>query len=126
MLRGFALFGVLLVNLLYFFRIHLFDHILNFHSHAGWVNHAIDLLVAEFVEFKAFDLFSLTFGVGVGIQAERARARGVIVKFFLLRRFLILTVLTTGMSMYGKMSVGMVAIAAPPRMAIRIAITTKV
>lgn len=90
LLRGFALFGVLLVNLLYFFRISLFDHILNFNSHAGWVNHAIDLLVAEFVEFKAFDLFSLTFGVGVAIQAERARARGVIAEFFLLRRFLIL------------------------------------
>src|SRR6266566_1841925 len=76
LLRGFALFGVLLVNLLYFFRIHLFDHILNFHSHAGWANHAIDLLVAEFVEFKAFDLFTLTFGIGVAIQAERARRRG--------------------------------------------------
>ena len=49
LLRGIALFGVLLVNLLYFFRLSLFDHILNFHSHAGWVNHSVDLLVTEFV-----------------------------------------------------------------------------
>ena len=35
LLRGFALFGVLLINLLYFFRVSLFDHILHFHSHAG-------------------------------------------------------------------------------------------
>jgi uncharacterized protein len=90
LLRGFALFGVLLVNLLDFFRIHLFNHILNFHSHAGWANHAIDLLVAELLEFKAFALFSLTFGIGVAIQAERARQRGVVVELFLMRRFLIL------------------------------------
>src|SRR5262245_27458031 len=36
------------------------------------------------------------------------------------------TMLTTGMSMYGKMSTGVVAIATPPRMAIRTAATTNV
>ena len=90
LLRGIALFGVLLFNLLYFFRLSLFDHILNFHSHAGWANHAVDLLVTEFVEFKAFDLFSLTFGIGIAVQAERAGRRGVGVEAFLVRRFLIL------------------------------------
>ncbi len=90
LVRGFALFGVLLVNLLYFFRVSLFARILQFHSHDGWANHAIDLLVTEFVEFKAFDLFSLTFGIGVAIQAERAGLRGVRVEVFLVRRFLIL------------------------------------
>jgi uncharacterized protein len=90
LLRGIALFGVLLFNLLYFFRLSLFDHILNFHSHAGWANHAVDLLVTEFVEFKAFDLFSLTFGIGIAVQAERAGRRGVGVEAFLMRRFLIL------------------------------------
>ena len=59
LLRGLALFGVLLINLLYFFRVSLFDHILHVHSHAGWVNHAVDLLVTVLVEFKAFDLFAL-------------------------------------------------------------------
>ena len=92
LVRGIALFGVLIVNLLYFFRIPLFEHILHFHSHPGLINHAIDLLVSEFVEFKAFGLFALTFGIGVAIQAERAKLRGVIVEFFLLRRFLILLV----------------------------------
>jgi uncharacterized protein len=90
LLRGFALFGVLLVNLLYFFRVSLFEHILVFHSHAGGVNQAIDLLVAELVEFKAFDLFSFTFGIGVAIQAERAKLRNVPVDRFLVRRFVIL------------------------------------
>jgi uncharacterized protein len=92
MIRGLALFGVLLVNLLYFFRIPLFAHILQFHSHPGHINHAIDFLVCEFVEFKAFGLFAFTFGIGIAIQAERARRRDVIVEFFLLKRFLILLV----------------------------------
>jgi uncharacterized protein len=90
MLRGFALFGVLLVNLLCFYRISLFDYILRFHTSAGWANHAVDLMVAELLEFKAFELFSLTFGIGVAVQAERARARGVHVEPFLARRFAIL------------------------------------
>jgi uncharacterized protein len=90
LLRGLALFGVLIVNLLYFFRLSLFAHILHFHSHPGRIDHAIDLLVAEFIEFKAFDLFSLTFGIGIAVQTERARRRNVSVEVFLLRRFLIL------------------------------------
>jgi uncharacterized protein len=90
LLRGFSLFGVLLVNLLYFFRVSLFAHILQFHSHEGWVNHTVDLLVKELLEFKAFDLFSLTFGISVALQAERAHGRGVNATLFLIRRFLIL------------------------------------
>jgi uncharacterized protein len=90
LLRGFALFGVLLINLLYFFRVSLFDRILHFHSHAGRVNHAVDLLATVLVEFKAFDLFALTFGIGVAVQGERAGLRGVRVEAFLVRRFLVL------------------------------------
>ena len=88
--------GVLLVNLLDFFRLSLFQHILTFHSHAGWANHAIDLTVAELLEFKAFSLFSLTFGIGVAVQAERAALRGVPAEIFLLRRFLILLAFGVG------------------------------
>ena len=90
LLRGLALFGVLLINLLYFFRVSLFDHILHFHSHPGRVNHVVDLLVTLLVEFKAFNLFALTFGIGVGIQSERAGLREVRVDAFLMRRFLVL------------------------------------
>jgi len=81
---------VLLINLLYFFRVSLFAHMLQFHSDDGWANHAIDLLAARLVEFKAFDLFAFTFGVGVAVQWERARARGAAAEVFLVRRFLVL------------------------------------
>src|ERR1035441_2691352 len=76
-----------------FFRLSLFEHILRFHSHAGWLNHGIDLLVTEFLEFKSFDLFTLAFGIGVAVQADRARLRGVGVEGFLMRRFVILLAL---------------------------------
>lgn len=89
-LRGLALFGVLQVNLLTFFSVSLFHHILVFHSHQGWVNHTVDVLVAALLEFKAFDLFSFLFGVGIAVQAKRAAGRSIGVAHFFVRRFLVL------------------------------------
>jgi uncharacterized protein len=92
-LRGIALFGVLMVNLLTDFRVSLFEHLLTFHTHPGWADHCVDILVAGLLESKAITLFSFLFGVGVCIQADRAAARGVNVALFLLRRFLSLLLL---------------------------------
>ena len=92
-LRGLALFGVLMVNLLTLFRVSLFEHILTFHTHPGWANHLVDGLVAGLLEFKAFTLFSFLFGVGVAIQGERAAQRGVCLSRFLVRRFSVLLTL---------------------------------
>src|ERR1700694_3424076 len=89
-IRGIALFGVLLVNLNTGFRVSLAEHILTFHTDPGWLNHAVDNLIAGLVEFKAFTLFSFLFGVGVAIQAERAEQRGISPTRHLLRRFLVL------------------------------------
>ncbi len=89
-LRGAALFGVLLVNLEVGFRVSLFQQMLTPHTHAGWLNYVTDLIVAGVFEFKAFTLFSFLFGVGVGIQAERAAASAT---GFLLRRFAVLLVI---------------------------------
>src|SRR5690242_16484274 len=71
-IRGVALFGVLLVNTETLFRVSLFRHMLQLHTEAGWMNHLVDVLLAGAFEFKAFSLFSLMFGVGFAIQAERA------------------------------------------------------
>ena len=54
------------------------------------MNHAIDLAVATLLEFKAFNLFSLCFGIGVAVQAERVALRNLDVAAFLFRRFSIL------------------------------------
>lgn len=90
-LRGVALLGVLLVNLLSDFRIPLSEHILTFHP--GRANRVVDVLVASLLEFKAFALFSLSFGAGVAVLAKRASSRGVDVPRFLARRFLVLLAL---------------------------------
>src|SRR5690348_2702618 len=52
-IRGAALFGVLMINLLSDFRISLFQHILQFHTDAGWANRLVDNLAAGLLEFKA-------------------------------------------------------------------------
>ena len=92
-LRGLALFGVLLVNIQTLFRVSLFEHILHFHTDPGTSNHVVDVLLAGLLENKAVSLFSLMFGIGFGIQAERAAARGVDVTRFLVRRFVVLMAL---------------------------------
>src|ERR1043166_8161535 len=82
-LRGLALLGVLLINVHTLFRVSLFEHILHFHTEPGTWNHVVDVLLAGLLETKAVSLFSVMFGVGMAIQAERAGPRGVNVTRFL-------------------------------------------
>ena len=58
-LRGIALLGVLLVNLLTFFRVSLLTHLVTPHTHPGTANYLVDLLLEVLLEFKAFTIFSL-------------------------------------------------------------------
>jgi len=89
-LRGVALFGVLWVNLLTYFRISLFEHLFTFHTYSGMVNEWIDIVTVRLVEFKKLTVFSFLFGVGIGIKTERMALRGTRAPGFLLRRFAIL------------------------------------
>ena len=77
--------GVLLVNLLTVFRVPISGHIQGMDEPLGRGGALLLALVAALVEFKAFTLFSLLFGVGVAIQAQRAA--GERRALFLLRRF---------------------------------------
>jgi uncharacterized protein len=86
-LRGLALMGVVLVNLQSGFRASLFTHMFVFHTHAGLLNHATDVLLAWLFEFKAFSLLSFLFGIGVGVQADRAGGDAIPL---LVRRFTVL------------------------------------
>ncbi|HRI52759.1 MAG TPA: DUF418 domain-containing protein [Pseudomonadota bacterium] len=89
-LRGAALCGVLLVNLLVAFRVSLLQHILEFHTHPGRLNQAVDLLLGVFVETKAVAIFSLLFGVSAAIHAERISKRGQSYAPLVVRRLLVL------------------------------------
>ena len=88
-LRGLALAGVLIVNLLTLFRVSLFAHIAGTDASSEPVGRLIATFVATFVEFKAFTLFSFLFGVGVAVQIERISLHASATRF-LLRRFVIL------------------------------------
>ena len=94
-LRGIALFGVLLVNLVTGFRVSLFD---------PWVPHpwaqppAVDIALSsalsKYVEVKALVIFSFLFGVGLALQRDRAPIRtarrlGMLLAMGLVHMFLI-------------------------------------
>lgn len=89
-IRGVALFGVLTINALTGFRLSLFETFFTFHTHPDWTNWLMDVLAASLLEFKAIALFSFLFGVGIGVQADRAATRGIATSRFLARRFLVL------------------------------------
>src|SRR5262245_41607445 len=86
--RGAALFGVLVVNVLTAFRVSFFEQFLPAPISPG-LDGAVEKLVAFAFEEKFFSLFSLLFGVGLAIQLERF-SRGGRPFYFLTRRLLAL------------------------------------
>lgn len=85
-LRGLALYGVLLANALPWFSGRAFvprDVLL---SRATWRNDATLLLTGIFVDGKAMTVLTFLFGLGFSIQMRRAEARGHSVVALHLRR----------------------------------------
>ena len=87
-LRGFALIGILLMNIEWFNRpiaeLPRFDHALT-----GF-DHAASFLVMLLVQGKFYKLFSLLFGMGFAIMLSRAQERGQPFTAVFLRRMLAL------------------------------------
>jgi uncharacterized protein len=77
-LRGLALFGVLLVNLEDMYRIPLL-HAIRFPDASAWIS---DGVIEALFRFKALTILSFLFGVGIAIQTERSHSQQ-----FLARRF---------------------------------------
>jgi len=77
-LRGIALFGVLMVNLVEVFRVSIFEQSLPRVGtpRGSAADHVVASIVTNGLESKAFILFSLLFGVALAAQEERVRARG--------------------------------------------------
>ncbi len=91
-LRGFAVFGILLVNMLYFAH-PAYLAVIDTGSGASPLDRAAGLLIAFFAEGKFFTLFSLLFGLGLAIQLQRAEAAGQSVVPLFVRRLLVLLVI---------------------------------
>lgn len=74
--RGLALFGVLVVNLLIAFRVPIFQSYLPSRPPLEGVGRAVDLFMRYVLQGKALTLFAFLFGAGLAIQWERLAARG--------------------------------------------------
>jgi uncharacterized protein len=73
-LRGFALLGILLVNMAYFS--HPVQYLMLPRAAPGALDRAAEWLVRFLAEGKFFTLFSFLFGLGFTIQMARAEAKG--------------------------------------------------
>ena len=90
-LRGFALLGILLVNMSYFAN--PVQYAMIPHPDTNAINRAAEWLVRFLAEGKFFSLFSFLFGLGFTIQMTRAEAKGTRFIPRYLRRLAILLVI---------------------------------
>ncbi len=87
-LRGFALLGILLANLMFFAQ--PVSDTYDYTAAGSGSDAAIGWLIMFFTQGKFYPLFSMLFGLGFAIQLERAKARqGSVVPTYL-RRLLVL------------------------------------
>jgi uncharacterized protein len=75
-IRGFALLGVLLSNIEYWFRAPKGNQNLSYAVWPGFLDQATSWGIRALIEGKFIFLFSMLFGVGLAIQLERTEARG--------------------------------------------------
>ena len=70
-LRGLALVGVLAINIVFEFRVSIFEQFLSPAGTLSAIDRALRDLLAAAIELKALALFSFLFGVGLAIQFDR-------------------------------------------------------
>jgi len=75
MLRGIALFGVLAINLVFEFRVSIFEEFLA-RQPVSTIDRAVAAFLMFAIDMKAFAVFSLLFGVGLAIQFGRLAESG--------------------------------------------------
>ncbi|MFQ5776594.1 MAG: DUF418 domain-containing protein [Terriglobia bacterium] len=75
-LRGFAIFGILLFNMS-FFSAPLYLQMAGMEWGSGTGDRATELLIRFFIQGKFYSLFSFLFGLGFAVQMLRAEAKGV-------------------------------------------------
>lgn len=91
-IRGFALLGILLMNIEYFQR-PLQAIMQGFDTSQQGIDYVVALFVFTFVQGKFYTMFSLLFGLGFVIFLDRAHARGASAKLLFARRLAVLAVI---------------------------------
>lgn len=94
--RAFALLGITLVNVTYFAQPSVLAYGGGETRNASGLDSAAEFLTSAFCEMKFFPLFSLLFGMGLMLMADRGRQRGQRTSAFVwmyLRRLAVLAVI---------------------------------
>ncbi len=86
-LRGFAILGILVVNMA-FFSAPIYQQLVDAKLFSGAVDRAVHGLIRFFGEGKFYTLFSFLFGLGFSIQMMRAQTHGAAFLPLYLRRIL--------------------------------------
>lgn len=95
MLRGFALFGIIQINLPAFLTgMDPINALVSVYGRA--IDQAVFVFNTFFIEAKFYPLFAFLFGYGFRLQWEGLRRRGINPEPFLMRRYLFLLVLGVG------------------------------
>lgn len=89
-LRGFALLGVILINLWSFSGYSWLSPDQKQELPTYWIDQWVDILLSVLINTKFITLFSILFGVGFAIQLDRAKAKGIAFKAYFLKRMLLL------------------------------------
>jgi uncharacterized protein len=92
-LRGFAIFGILVVNMGIFAYPFLGYQIMGGSPWDDTVNSIAENLIRFFAEGKFYSIFSMLFGAGIVLQFTRAESRGVKFKPYYLRRMSVLLII---------------------------------
>ena len=88
-LRGFALLGILLVNM-HLFSFPVQELLIGSEEEGPFIDRAAAWAIQIFAESKFYPIFSFLFGLGFALQIQRAEARGTPFVPFYLRRLAIL------------------------------------
>jgi uncharacterized protein len=88
-LRGFAIFGILLVNMALFTHA-IYGQALNLNQPSGALDRLARWGIQFFAEGKFYSIFAFLFGLGMAIQYRRAQEHGTRFVPFFLRRMLVL------------------------------------
>ncbi|MCH2133131.1 MAG: DUF418 domain-containing protein [Phycisphaerales bacterium] len=91
--RGFALLGVLVANLVYTAQWFATPEEVLAALPTAALNEIVDLFLVVFVDFKFLTLFSMLFGLGLALQIRRAQARGQAFAPTFLRRMILLWII---------------------------------
>jgi uncharacterized protein len=87
--RGAAIFGILVVNMPLFFN-PIYAEILGLGASGGSLERALAIGIPAFAQGKFYTIFSILFGFGLAVQLERFRDRGMSFGTFWGRRMLVL------------------------------------